>query len=291
MTSLNGSNGGAPEQLARVVTISPEQAEEILGRPGSSDIQRNVRDDRVGKYRRDMEQGVWLLNGETLKFRGTLEGGVLRDGQHRLWACMLSGVPFRTWVVENVSEEAMGTIDTGAPRNFGDLARIDGHLNANVVASVVRWLWWYEKTDRAGKPSSKGSVSHPVLREYLASNPDVPVAVAEAVSCGATRVGPPSIIAFAYLLLRRVDARAAESWALGLAKGAGLEENDPILMIRNKLIMNRGDTRNRLEPRVLGAYVLKSAYAHLNGDAVKAFKFNEGEEFPVIRRRRGNAKR
>lgn len=77
-------------------TITPKIAAEYLTRNTSN---RNRRPTRIQQYARDMGSGNWPVTGESIKFSET---GDLLDGQHRLVACVLSGVSFQTWVAHNV---------------------------------------------------------------------------------------------------------------------------------------------------------------------------------------------
>lgn len=112
--------------------ISPSRAADLLR---GNKNNRQVSPPLVERYARDMASGNWQCNGSGIILNGD---GSLLDGQHRLMACMLAQVPFETVIVRGVNSQAMTTIDTGRARRLGDVFRITGEKNANVLASVLR---------------------------------------------------------------------------------------------------------------------------------------------------------
>lgn len=104
------------------VLVTPEKAVEWLG----CNIKRNrpILTDRETSYAHDMVSGKWIRNGETIKFD---TNGKLIDGQHRLRAIVDTGLSIKMDVAYNVPEDAFKTIDTGAPRNYRQIMRMDGN--------------------------------------------------------------------------------------------------------------------------------------------------------------------
>lgn len=79
--------------------ITPEIASKYLEK--NTNNYRNVRQDRVNAYAVDMKNGNWKNNGEAIVF-GT--DGILKNGQHRLMACVKSNTPFETLVIRGCDE-------------------------------------------------------------------------------------------------------------------------------------------------------------------------------------------
>jgi hypothetical protein len=123
------------------VTVTPSQAKQWL--KTNTDRQRSIKSRTVKDYAKTMVSGNWLLNGEALIFD---DKGRLANGQHRLSACVLANVPFETTIVRGVSDKAFDTIDTGANRSAGDVFKIMGALNSNVLAAAVRMTIRYQQT-------------------------------------------------------------------------------------------------------------------------------------------------
>ncbi len=119
---------------AYIVHVTPVLAELML--------EQNVRNRRVSERHitvlsQIMASRDMRLNGETIIFSSD---GRLLDGQHRLLACVKSGVAFDTIVVFGIDSDAFDTIDTGSTRSTGDILGINGIASANKVASAVQAL-------------------------------------------------------------------------------------------------------------------------------------------------------
>lgn len=146
--------------------FSPAEAAEILATrngPSHSGKNRPISRSRVEALVRDFNSGSWKLNGQTVKF--TAEGRLI-DGQHRLQACVETGIPLRTFVLYGLPENAFATIDAGASRNFSrSLKRIgtENHgILANILPVLVRWDWG--KIGRPVKPTQSECVA--ALEKY-----------------------------------------------------------------------------------------------------------------------------
>lgn len=81
----------------QLVTITPGMAEEMLKRNIAN---RKVNQANVNRIAADMATGNYRINGETIKISSN---GEILDGQHRLLACIKSGVPFKSYIVYNVN--------------------------------------------------------------------------------------------------------------------------------------------------------------------------------------------
>ena len=115
------------------VTVTPEQASQLY--------KRNVKNNRQLKrkketYARDMRNGLWLVGtGETIKFN---TNGELCDGQNRLMAAILAGVPVTFDIKTMVPDDAFKVIDSGVQRNDGDALTFAGVPNATASAALSK---------------------------------------------------------------------------------------------------------------------------------------------------------
>ena len=101
-------------------TITPDLARAMLK---TNTHNRKTRPVAIGAMARDMQNGQWLVNGDTIRF---YDGNVLADGQHRLIACIEADTPFTTLVVRGLPEEAGRTIDQGLKRTAADVLALAG---------------------------------------------------------------------------------------------------------------------------------------------------------------------
>lgn len=117
-----------------VEKISPILAQAYLDK---NCINRNPSIKRVNTYARDMENGNWKLNGETIIFD---EDGKLINGQHRLMAVIQANVPVDFLVVRGVQRDAT-LQDRGRNRSAIDAMLMNGFdrdLANNTTVALVR---------------------------------------------------------------------------------------------------------------------------------------------------------
>jgi hypothetical protein len=118
-------------------TITPQAAENLLrrNRPGAN---RKVGFSVVQYYARQMRNGDWKETGQGLIFD---EHGVLMDGQHRLWACLYSGVPFTTFVLTGVKAipRLFAYLDNSKPRNPATALQTAGFNGVSpTIAAILK---------------------------------------------------------------------------------------------------------------------------------------------------------
>lgn len=99
---------------AMAVTITPEIAAAMLA---TSSGNRAMRERYVDRLAEAMLRGEWRITNQGIGFDTT---GALRDGHHRLSACIRAGVPIRSMLVLGMPNTAYQVIDTGALRSYAD---------------------------------------------------------------------------------------------------------------------------------------------------------------------------
>jgi hypothetical protein len=101
--------------------VTPAQAMNWLEHANNRN--RNISDQVVKRYARDMKAGHWRLTHQGIAFDPS---GVLIDGQHRLWAIVESDTPVEMFIWFNISPEALMAIDSGRARSLVDNLRLGG---------------------------------------------------------------------------------------------------------------------------------------------------------------------
>lgn len=120
---------------AEVITITPELASNMLM---MNKTNRSINKDRVLFYKKIIEKGDWMLNGESIKF--SINGDLI-DGQHRLNAIISAKRPIETLVISGLDHDAFKTIDTGKTRSAGDTFRVEGVKNGvQIAAGIIKYL-------------------------------------------------------------------------------------------------------------------------------------------------------
>jgi hypothetical protein len=116
-----------------IVNVTPATARAWLKK---NTLNRNLRDETVSKYARDMKEGNWETTHQGIGF---YDDGTLADGQHRLHAVVRADVPVKFVVTHGIPRNAGQVIDQNAPRLTHDAIRIGGGpgwIDRDIVAMV-----------------------------------------------------------------------------------------------------------------------------------------------------------
>src|SRR5216683_3522813 len=122
-------------ETPQIVTITPEMAMNLLEH---NTLNRPLNDQHVQRISRQIIDGKWRFNGDTIKIADTND---VLDGQHRLWAVIEAKKPIETIIVYGIARDAFATIDTlRKPRSFADVVALNGTArHRNYVASALTW--------------------------------------------------------------------------------------------------------------------------------------------------------
>lgn len=172
---------------------------------------RNLRQRKVDAYASAMRAGDWIASGDSIKFDPDEN---LLDGQHRLAAVVASGVSITVLVVWDVSPEAQAVVDTGARRTSGDTLKLSGYQNWNLLAACARIaLDWEEGLyRRSGQTKVRREVTNREILNWAEKNDDALVAVTHASRLRKAIPVPPSVIAFVFMTLARIDEAEAHGF-------------------------------------------------------------------------------
>lgn len=111
--------------------ITPEKAKEYLKK--NVDNYRKISRQKVTLYAEEMKAGKWQLNGEGIMFD---ESGKLKNGQHRLAAIMMAGIPVEMTVITGVDTKVM-IYDNGQNRSTRQMASASGYGDVSGTEAAV----------------------------------------------------------------------------------------------------------------------------------------------------------
>jgi hypothetical protein len=117
-----------------VETITPEIAAEYLTHNAGN---RPVSKTQLDKIAAAMTNGTYRMTGDAIRFGAD---GRVYDGQHRLHACVKSGVSFTTLVVRNLDAATLLVIDSGKTRSAADQLHIASGIAKPTVDTVQMLL-------------------------------------------------------------------------------------------------------------------------------------------------------
>lgn len=253
---------------ANVELITPKMAEEMLK---CNTHNRRISQTTIDRFSRDMAAGKWDLTGESIIFDST---GILSDGQHRLLACIAAGRSFKALVVRGTDKESRTSIGSGRPRSNSDNLEMANVLNATDVAAALNVIWQWNQV-----PSlylrKKGSPTRHESAELFASIPDMETVVSEtrALYQGNDRnVGPSSLVAGVFLILRQIDKKTAAVWRKDLLVGAELSTNDPCFVLRRML--GRDKSRDPITQVAKRYYLVRCWNAMRSDEVLAKYQYN-----------------
>jgi hypothetical protein len=240
-----------------IVDVTPQTAEEWLSHNSSN---RNLRRRVIDAYARDMVAGHWVLNGETIKLASN---GQLLDGQHRLNAVLAAGTTAQMIVVRNLSPTVMATVDAGAKRTYSDALRLQGEENTSTLAAVTRRaiLW------TRGQRTIAGNITPTALEmnEFLDDNPRLRTSAEVASKLSSRSLMPNSFIGLCHWLFSALDPDEASWFLARFADGDGLAADDPIALLRARVIKMRMGGNRAQETEALALAIL-AWNAHRSGE-------------------------
>ena len=257
-----------------LMTITPEMAQSLIdiGSPN-----RPLRKQRVIRYADDMTAGRWVLNTESIKSNPI---GEVADGNHRLHACVMAGVPFTTFFARNVPNSAFVTFDSGVGRTLADKLYMRGVKNAMTVAGAVNNVWGYDQGGVWNDSQNVRATHREALAFYKRTSPR---AWDDAVTHGrlVRKLMRGTHAAAAHYIFQRVSPGRADDFFLKLHSGANLHEDSAILRLRNRLTANAANDQKLPSSMIMGL-VFKAWNLYLAGRGIKQLRLGSNEPFPVV---------
>lgn len=227
-----------PSAAAKIddrVIVTPEIAAAWLDK---NDGNRRVSARHVDRLARDMKAGNFAFTGDPIRFDSDSR---LIDGQHRLLACVKSGVPFETTVIYNLPPDVQARIDAGKSRSPGDILSMDGHHNTIQLTSAARFIL----AETAGVDAFSGSANNWTTSEILACierHKELPASVRHVLGKRLpVGISAGHVAAIHYIGARIINApKTADSFVEVLHSGVPLYEGDPAHAFREQVVRERG---------------------------------------------------
>jgi len=278
----------AENNLPEIVTITPAMASAWLA--DNHFDNRRLDDRNVDKISRDIKADRWVFDGNAIRFD---KNGDIIDGQHRLWAIVMSGKPVSSLVIRNLDNEAKMTIDSGKARGNADFLHFKGYTNTTVLASVCRLSIGYKENEGdlwkwAQGTSSKRLTPQELLHE-ASNNKKIEEAVKATQSLKFSRkILSPATVAFCYYLFSSVSKNpvVVDKFFSAFETGDNLTIDSPILSLRNVFTIRDIDLKERHGGNKAMAYrvalVIKAWNAWKDNKQIKKFKYDVSKDsYPI----------
>lgn len=250
-----------PKPVIRIEDITPSKAEKYLDRNTHN---RTLRMPKAEALAEAIKRGEWEFNGDAIRFD---VNGTLLDGQHRLWAIVLSEKTCRSVVVENLDPDSQMTMDRPtAVRNLSDTLQLMGYKAHGRLAPALNYLWKMENgkvRERAVTPTIAQALA------LLAENPSLVDSLQTATNFRKRFRGSEAAIAAIHYTLASIDSEDADEFFTKLIGGVALEEKDPVYVLRAWLERHQsGKLGQRASNVVMHAMIVKAWNFWRDGELV-----------------------
>lgn len=286
MTEDRTQDTGLPTRLrVSVETITPNEAEMYLSNMNNP---RRLRDAVVKRYARDMARGDWHVGTSAISFDAL---GALRDGQHRLSACIEANTALTTVVYRGIGEGAVLNMDRGLKRMWADTLKARGIPNANNVQSAVVLAWRWDRGLFA-EGSTRYAATNSELENWLAANPTMIDRVHDAARL---RGQMGCVVAPMSAFLHRahtIDPDAA-ALAVELLYTGDVPSSSPLRKLRDRSMMSVGKRRGGSLNQIIELAICCKAWnAWVNERPMQVLAWRRGpsvrESFPDLQDANGN---
>lgn len=265
-----------------VKLITPEIAKSILSVTHKN---RVVRTKKVNLFAYDMTVGKWKAEtGEAIKIS---REGYLLDGQHRLLAIIQSNKSIPLLIISDLDDSIMDVLDTGTPRNAGDVFRFNGIKNDRWLSTMIKsYLLLNGGFKNAAVSSQECYLTNTdILNEYYKResfwNEAFKFCQSWYNSFG--KVLSPSILGGVYGILYNINAQHSVEFMDFLCDGINLTRSHPIYLLRNKLMNDKASKLHNMPHWIKLALIYKTWNYYRKGIEPRILKFTAGfDEFPRL---------
>jgi hypothetical protein len=244
-----------PPSGSVIVQITPKVAKFALNATNQNN--RPISSLKVSNYSKDMMTKNWSLTGETIKFGND---GLLKDGQHRLEACVRANTPFETHACFGIDPETFQHIDIGKKRDGSDTLAMMGVPNYKRASTIIKMIIAYE----AGMSDSpKSGVSNDWLKSKYLTEIDHDL-LQESINIAnrvykTTKWQTGVVGAFFYVACQHGQKEQITSFFEDMCKGIGSKPRSPIPFMLENVNRMRMDRAYQLRALQYGV-MLSRAY-------------------------------
>jgi len=260
------------------VNVTPLIAREWLD---TMIVNRRPVKSKIKQYGESMKQGKWFDQGECIKF--DFEGH-LKDGQNRLLAIIDQDMTVPLEVLRGVHPESQKYMDIGAARKPADSLYMAGIEYSSKISTSLTLLNQY---DSQGFISIQGGSKRLNTFEVIEALEKYPGIVDSAKCIFNTSVAQKlmtgSHLVFCHYIFNRIDPNVCTSFWDQVDKGYNLTKNDPIHLLREKMITNKAASlATKQNPIVMIAFVVKAWNLHRAGRSISRLQYSatSNDQFP-----------
>jgi len=272
-------------------TITPELAQHLLALINTHN--RPLSNARVRQYVDVFKRGQYVFNGESIQIGITESGHMqLLNGQHRLQACAIAGVPFETVLVLGLPISVFSTIDRGKTRSHADVLSVAGYKNTHNIQPAARILVAMEAGLSPTIRSTMNLITAEDILQYVQANEELLMeahAVAGRISAVAGGISSAWIIFYVYAYQQRVKAgftgQEVADFCKAIETGESLKAMNPALALRQWLGRGGSKRKGAAGKNVLEAATFITTFNKwIEGGSLQQIRpwAADSQEFPLV---------
>jgi hypothetical protein len=260
--------------------ITPELAKQMLS---FNTINRALRDRDVAEYARLMATGLWKEEtGESIQIA---IDGTLINGQHRLNALIKADVCLKFLIVYDLDKTVFNVVDSGIKRSGGDALHSLNVMDSSTKASAIKRYFMLKtdiKTNLKRKASGLSNQEICFLYNKRGAFWDAATSMGSLwyKKSGCILAKSEFIAIYSYFF--DINEDHAYEFMDKISSGENLQKNNPILLLREKLVYAKVSRQFSLLPSTRTALVIKAWNHFRSGNEIKVLKFDpERDKFPI----------
>lgn len=264
---------------SKIKKITPEYAQKLLKKTEAAGIiNRKVNQRTVDMYVKALREGKWKLNGEDIKLD---EDGYVIDGQHRLLACVKSGLPITTCFKTGIPRDTFDTIDCGRIRNGNQVLQMAGVPYNVIVNSIILGIREYEKYGHMDT-KEKFFAPYELLEEFDKRPNDYVEAAKFAMKCvWETHFLTPKLVGTLYFHLvhtHKADKAKVEEFFASITSYDTAK--NPVADKLRKLLNKNKSQNIKVRERLIIAYIIKTWNAFITEGNAPRYGAKDDEDMP-----------
>lgn len=259
-------------------TITPELAESWLKKNIKN---RPIRQGNLALLMQQLKSNSWVLNNDAICF--DKEGNLL-NGQHRLTACVNTGISFECLVMRGLEPKSFNVMDTGDKRTSGDVLGANNVEFPAVKSTLIRFVLEYKAgrvmNDLSANRATKAT--NQIILDFYNKNQkkiDEAVAIGQQVYRNHHMFASGIIGSFAYIF-NEIDKQSCAIFMEQFGKGEDLRAGDPVLVLRQQLFKN-AQSRTKYSKTTKLAWVILAWNSFRANKKVRTIYLNTGAKFPI----------
>jgi hypothetical protein len=263
-------------------TITPKLAEKYFEMNTGN---RPVKPENVRFISAQLKSGNWNLGPDAIAFD---LNGKLINGQHRLLACIETGISFESNVMFGLDPIAYNTIDTGVKRSGGDALSAIGTNQPMLKSAIIKMLLEYKKGKSIVNGTNESSKKLKITNQHIVDfyekyghKVEDAASIGQYVYTAPNHLFSSSVLGLFAYIFSEIDIDDCKHFFEMFRLGEGLSKGNPVHTLRTYLI-NDANATKKYTKRAKYTMVIESWNAFRTSKKITKFKVSSEGTLPKL---------